>query len=73
MKVISMNESLKKMSEGCNCFLKGMASTLDIGATIPLDISSLYTSPEEADREALASDWGTVGNDLRIAMESYVE
>ena len=53
--------------------MKGMASTLDIGATIPLDISSLYTSPEEADREALASDWGTVGNDLRIAMESYVE
>ena len=53
--------------------MKGMASTLDIGATIPLDISSLYTSPEEADREALVSDWGTVGNDLRIAMESYVE
>ena len=68
-----MNETLEKLSEKSIDFLRGMASSLDMGATIPLDISSLYTSPEEADREALASDWGTVGNDLRIAMESYVE
>ena len=68
-----MNESLKKCQKDAIAFLKGMASTLDIGATIPLDISSLYTSPEDADRYALAKDWYEVGNDLKLAMDAYVE
>ena len=62
-----MNETLEKLSEKSIGFLRGMASSLDMGATIPLDVDSFYVSPEDADRYALANDWAEVGNDLKLA------
>jgi hypothetical protein len=51
------------------CFLLGMASAIDISAT--LDIYNVSSSPEEADRKAIASDWQAVGDDMRIAITMY--
>ena len=68
-----MNETLEKLSEKSIDFLRGMASSLDMGTTIPLDVDSLYASPEDADRYALAKDWYEVGNDLKLAMDAYVD
>lgn len=65
-----MNETFEKLSEKSIDFLRGMASSLDMGATIPLDVDSLYASPEDADRYALAKDWYEVGNDLKLAMDA---
>ncbi|EKU72125.1 hypothetical protein [Selenomonas sp. F0473] len=47
-------------------FLKGMASVFDMGST--LNTYNESSTPEEADRNALAHDWRVVGNDLRNAM-----
>lgn len=50
-------------------FLQGMASTLDIGSNL-----CRYDYAEdglEADRRALASDWITVGQELKRAMVAY--
>lgn len=68
-----MNETLGKLSEKSIGFLRGMASSLDMGATIPLDVDSFYVSPEDADRYALANDWAEVGNDLKLAMDAYAK
>jgi len=52
-------------------FLQGMASTLDLGGN--LTTYNFSSSPDEADRDALAHDWFVVGNDLREVMINYGE
>ena len=47
-------------------FLQGMASTLDISGNLAsLDIAD---DSMQADRDALASDWAIVGQELQKAM-----
>jgi len=50
-------------------FLQGMASTLDISG----DLASLDIADDsmQADRDALASDWAIVGQELQKAMNMY--
>jgi hypothetical protein len=50
-------------------FLEGLARVVDIGGTMVVYNESPTT--EEADRRALTSDWQTVGDDLRTAMNLY--
>ena len=50
-------------------FSRGMASVLDLGAT--LTRYNISDSPEEADAKAIASDWGMVGQDIRFAISAY--
>lgn len=50
-------------------FLTGFARVLDIGDT--LTEYNRSPSPEEADRNALRSDWRAVGDDLRVAIAAY--
>ena len=50
-------------------FLGGMASTLDIGAT--LTVYNESRSPAEADAKALASDWHMVGEDIKGALSDF--
>lgn len=50
-------------------FLRGMASVFDIGAT--LTVYNVSDTPEEADSEAIFSDWATVGNDIYYALEEW--
>ncbi|WP_288312659.1 hypothetical protein [uncultured Selenomonas sp.] len=50
-------------------FLQGMASTLDISGNLAsLDIAD---DSMQADRDALASDWAIVGQELQKAMNMY--
>lgn len=50
-------------------FLQGMASTLDISGNLAsLDIADDFM---QADRDALASDWAIVGQELQKAMNMY--
>lgn len=50
-------------------FLQGMASTLDISGNLAsLDIAD---DSMQADRDALASDWAIVGQELQKAMDTY--
>lgn len=44
-------------------FLRGMAATLDMGATMSVFNSS--TSPEKADSRAMLADWSAVGQDIQ--------
>lgn len=51
-------------------FIEGMASVLDLGATL----HSLYNTSDtdhEADTKALFNDWCLVGNDMRISISKY--
>ena len=48
-------------------FLGGMAQAMDLGGTLFLFNNS--RTPEEADLRAMKSDWITVGDDIRAAME----
>lgn len=50
-------------------FLTGMASTLDIGAT--LTIYNESKNPEEADLKALKNDWLLVCNDINNALKEW--
>ena len=52
-------------------FLRGMARTLDIGATMNRNFE--FAIKYKTDEEAVRSDWLQVGNDLREAMNKYVE
>ncbi len=52
-------------------FFRGMAATLDIGAT--LTVFNESQSPEESDAKAIRSDWRVVGDDLRAAVRKYEE
>lgn len=49
-------------------FFRGLASLGNLTGTIVFDES---TTPEEADMKALSSDWETVGEDIRMAMNEY--
>ena len=50
-------------------FLQRMASTLDISGNLAsLDIAD---DSMQADRDALASDWAIVGQELQKAMNMY--
>ena len=50
-------------------FLQGMASTLDIGGNLArFDTAD---DPMQADRDARASDWAIVGQELQKAMDTY--
>lgn len=50
-------------------FLKGIGSVLNIGATGNIYNSS--KSATKADSRAIASDWQTIGNDMREALDEY--
>ena len=50
-------------------FLRGMAATLDMGATMSVFNSS--TSPEKADSRAMLADWSAVGQDIEEALREY--
>jgi len=52
-------------------FFEGMGRVLDLGGTMAVYNESPTT--EEADNHALYSDWQAVGNDIRNAINSYVE
>ena len=47
-------------------FINGLASLMDFSETTA-GVYNLDTSREEADANAIASDWQAVGNDLRMA------
>lgn len=50
-------------------FLGGMASVLDLGATI--NVFNYSKSENEADTKALASDWGAVGEDISVSIAKW--
>lgn len=50
-------------------FQSGMARTLDVGATF--DSYNTLSTPEKADRVALASDWYAVGADLLHSINRF--
>lgn len=50
-------------------FLSGIARTLDLGATF--DAYNISETPEEADYNAILTDWIAVGSDMRKAIEQY--
>jgi hypothetical protein len=50
-------------------FLLGVASVLDIGGTLVVYNTSKDSG--EADTRALASDWASVGRDIRTAIEKF--
>lgn len=55
-----------------HAFLKGMASAIDLGATL----RNYYThpvSPREADYNALKSDWERTGSDISGAISEFKE
>lgn len=52
-------------------FIGGMASVLDLGATLVQYNQSLTAA--EADTKAMQSDWETTGKDLRAAMNKWRE
>ena len=49
-------------------FLTGLARVLDLGATLSACSYVEWESPEEADWEAIRSDWEAEGDDLRVAL-----
>lgn len=50
-------------------FVSGLASVLDVGAT--LSHYNYSNSPEEADKSATYSDWQAVGIDILIGMDEW--
>ena len=51
-------------------FIEGVASVLDLGATLHGDYNSSKTD-DEADIKALHNDWLAVGDDIRISISKY--
>ncbi|MFN6943507.1 MAG: hypothetical protein ACK4ND_01060 [Cytophagaceae bacterium] len=52
-------------------FLSGVASSINVFGNY---YSYNYSiSHEEADRKALQSDWNTVGNDVKVALDNYIK
>ena len=49
-------------------FVEGVCRILDLGAT--LNVYNRNATPEEADSEALESDWFSVGDELVSAMQT---
>ena len=52
-------------------FVGGMASVLDLGATLVVYNESRTLM--EADSKAMASDWQVIGNDIKNATERWLE
>ncbi len=50
-------------------FLEGVARLVDFGATLNMYNDS--SSPEEADINAIRSDWEIVGNDLQHSIDNF--
>jgi len=50
-------------------FLSGVGSTFDLWGTMP--IMNSFDSPEEADANAIFSDWAMVGQDISDAVALY--
>jgi hypothetical protein len=50
-------------------FLDGIASLFTF--RLSLERYGLDRDPVEIDREAIASDWAAVGNDMRVAIEVF--
>lgn len=50
-------------------FISGMASVLDLGSTL-VNFNAAPT-PDIADARAVRSDWRSVGNDIRSAMNTH--
>ncbi len=50
-------------------FLEGMARVLDLGGTF--DQYNVSASGEEADRQALESDWNAIGADMYDAIARF--
>lgn len=46
-------------------FIRGMGRVLDLGST--RDVYNTSDSPDEADFNAILSDWNTVGDDMENA------
>ncbi|MBF0564570.1 MAG: hypothetical protein HQK89_04950 [Nitrospirae bacterium] len=55
--------------KGGYSFLEGMARVLDLGCTIR-GFNDVSLTPEEADIEALRSDFMAVGKDMQNSMEA---
>ena len=51
-------------------FLRGVGQVLDLGGSLGGQSFQRQLTSEEADREALASDWRVVGRDLSEALAS---
>lgn len=49
-------------------FLTGVARVFDLGATLSRHSYNDGMDADQADASAIASDWGVVGDDLRLAM-----
>jgi hypothetical protein len=62
----TINRFIKKPS-----FFSGIARIFDFTGRIP--IYDMCYNPEQADAEALASDWAAVGGDLRYAMNQVLK
>jgi hypothetical protein len=52
-------------------FLRGMAHTLDLGATLGVHMHTSVRHGSDPDAQALAQDWIAVGHDLRRAANKY--
>ena len=50
-------------------FLEGVGRLIDFGGT--LNEYNTSATPDEADYQALASDWWAIGNELRTAMKEF--
>ncbi|MDE2188437.1 MAG: hypothetical protein KGJ35_01770 [Patescibacteria group bacterium] len=50
-------------------FFEGASSLLDLGANVQR--YNLSSTDDEADYEALKSDWQAVGDDLRSSIKTY--
>lgn len=50
-------------------FFRDAGRVLDLGSTMAM--YNYSNSPEEADCEALRSDWVAVGNDISVAVDKY--
>ena len=53
-------------------FLKGMASSIDLGGTLR-NYHASHASPQQADCNALKSDWERTGRDIRGAISEFKE
>jgi hypothetical protein len=52
-------------------FVGGMASVLDLGAT--LVVYNQSETPKEADAKAIKCDWEVTGNDIKNSMDKFTE
>jgi hypothetical protein len=65
-----MKKSNRVLNFKLPTFLKGFASAFDITGQTLLDFPDFDTGFQK-DAEALRNDWQRVGDDLRIAMDSF--